>query len=338
MQNISVVSIVCTSDITEHASLDHLNNLLRSKYEQKPRYYMDTTEGIVIWDLEIGRVTNTIDCYHSVLSLLELPNNRFAITCDDDTIRIFEKYTCAKILRGHALQITCTIFTRDGKLISASVDGTIRLWNLHDMSNTIIVQQSTPPKIRPTITEMYDGSFAYILQDNSIRIMDKHYDFLYKLPEMRLPSKLLGLSTGDLAIAKQNTIRVWQTETRKVKLDIDTLGHVVSMEQVSKHVILSAGNEKIKTFSLVTGICLRVFDGRFINLYPIKMLPFQRIAAIRDRNTLVIVDSRGVVRQIYTKNDTAPVPEIVQKTVSLSFMETILWFIAKLYAWLKLNS
>ncbi|KAG1468282.1 hypothetical protein G6F56_003920 [Rhizopus delemar] len=89
---------------------------------------------IKIWDIKTLKVMQTIDLGSPASSIrYHLDNNLLAVVCDDLGIRVIDLET-KKVIRefwGHRNRITDFVFSPDSRwIVSASLDGTVRTWDL----------------------------------------------------------------------------------------------------------------------------------------------------------------------------------------------------------------
>ncbi|KAI7904599.1 Utp21 specific WD40 associated putative domain-containing protein [Cokeromyces recurvatus] len=89
---------------------------------------------IKIWEIKTAKVVHTIDLESSVVSIRHhKDNDLLAVVCDDLGIRVIDLET-RKVIRefwGHKNRITDFTFSPDSRwIISASLDSTVRTWDL----------------------------------------------------------------------------------------------------------------------------------------------------------------------------------------------------------------
>ncbi|KAF9932543.1 hypothetical protein BGZ75_004042 [Mortierella antarctica] len=87
-----------------------------------------------LWDIKSGKCEHTMEMPSPITHLLLYPeNNHLAVICDDLCIRIvdLENRRVVREFWGHSNRITDMTFSPDGHwLVSASLDATIRTWDL----------------------------------------------------------------------------------------------------------------------------------------------------------------------------------------------------------------
>ncbi|KAG0764980.1 hypothetical protein G6F33_002109 [Rhizopus arrhizus] len=89
---------------------------------------------IKIWDIKTAKVLDTIDLGSPAVSIrYHMDNDLLAVVCDDLGIRVVDLET-KRVIRefwGHRNRITDFVFSPDSRwIVSASLDGTVRTWDL----------------------------------------------------------------------------------------------------------------------------------------------------------------------------------------------------------------
>jgi len=104
---------------------------------------------IVIWQKtsEISfKLSNTLTGHTDrVISLVVLPNNMFASTSGDKSIRIWDQITfqCILILNGHTDSVRGLVVIRNEYLISISFDKTIIVWDISNSFSKITTTRTS---------------------------------------------------------------------------------------------------------------------------------------------------------------------------------------------------
>src|SRR5262245_29192431 len=89
---------------------------------------------VCVWDIDKGECTRELKGHaNAVTAIAQSPRNSLGATGSfDHTVRIWVpqgRLEC-HTLSGHEGPILCLAFTADGKLLSGSIDGTVRLWDI----------------------------------------------------------------------------------------------------------------------------------------------------------------------------------------------------------------
>jgi WD40 repeat protein len=112
------------------AHTDQVKSLLvlRDGFLASGSGYYDGT--IKIWNTDNGVLIKTLDNFHSVDSLVLLPNGLFASTFYLD-VRIWNIDTSSlvKVLTGHSNWVWSLTALENGNLVSADADGVVKIWN-----------------------------------------------------------------------------------------------------------------------------------------------------------------------------------------------------------------
>ncbi|CEP16590.1 hypothetical protein [Parasitella parasitica] len=89
---------------------------------------------IKIWEIKTAKVVHTIDLESPVVSIrYHTENDLLAVVCDDLSIRVIDLETKRTVREfwGHRNRITDFTFSPDSRwIVSASLDGTVRTWDL----------------------------------------------------------------------------------------------------------------------------------------------------------------------------------------------------------------
>jgi WD40 repeat protein len=90
---------------------------------------------VQLWDVETGRAKATLSGHGGRVLALAFSQGglRLASAGDDQTIKLWDPSTGReeRTLTGHTAAVYFLGFANDGRLVSASLDGTMRWWNTH---------------------------------------------------------------------------------------------------------------------------------------------------------------------------------------------------------------
>jgi WD40 repeat protein len=84
-----------------------------------------------LYDLESGKIIQTLKGHKGKTYRTMIRDNRAITSGGDNTARVWdlESGKCLHILKGHTYPVYSSVITEDGKFITGSSDGTIRVWN-----------------------------------------------------------------------------------------------------------------------------------------------------------------------------------------------------------------
>ena len=83
----------------------------------------------------------------------------------------YERFECLKTLEGHKNYVNSVIETHDGKIVSASNDKTIKIWDI--TTSRCLKTLEGHDNYAKSITETHDGKIVSALSDKTIKIWDK---------------------------------------------------------------------------------------------------------------------------------------------------------------------
>jgi WD40 repeat protein/serine/threonine protein kinase len=96
----------------------------------------------ILWDCLTGGRIAALRGHSGMLSgAVFSPDGTYVVTAaDDQTLRLWHAKTGEPIsvLRGHTGEVSTTVFTGNGELVSASGDGTLRVWDVDASQNGIL--------------------------------------------------------------------------------------------------------------------------------------------------------------------------------------------------------
>ena len=117
---------VCETTLNGHQ--DKINSIVSLGFGKIASGSVEET--IKIWDLENGKCERTLLSYHGALIALR-DDGRIAYGSKDFSIIICNIHTgvSERVLIGHTKYVSCLLQLTDGRIVSASDDLTVRIWD-----------------------------------------------------------------------------------------------------------------------------------------------------------------------------------------------------------------
>ena len=211
---------------------------------------------IYIWDVINLRKVMTLDCVYGCRSLCLTPNNDKLIAAAEKSLYIYDinnNYRLDKILRGYSNKIIYEELTYDNKLILATDDNLITVWDLIKLQKMMILEGHSGC-VNACIC-LYDGRLISASNDKSIRIWNLKSAILKDFKTLTHVSMLQGHSSpvNTLAIAKNEqilisggsdkSIRIWDLLTMKQKLVLNVHLEQVTVVRVLKNTQIMSGSK-----------------------------------------------------------------------------------------------
>jgi RNA polymerase sigma factor (sigma-70 family) len=207
-------------------------------------------------------------------------------------LRLFDTTSGAErcAFRGHDGFICSAALSRDGKLLaSASLDRTIRLWEVPSGKELRTVRLSAPfskDSLHVPLTLAPDGkTVAVALADNTVRVYEVATGTERKLTGHSNTIRALAFSRDGKQLASagwDNTVRLWDTATGKEKHVCR--GHETWVESLAfspdgKTLASGAHDHSIRLWTTATGKDALPFGGHRYRLMSIAVSPDARMVA-----------------------------------------------------------
>lgn len=175
-------------------------------------------------------------------------------------IRIFELQNAKllSILRGHEKSIT-SIQTYENKLISSSLDSTVRVWNPKTAECDLIYQFSDP------ISDIKVHKNTLILSswDKMLRVLDLKENTLKEtIQALDQPIKCIDIYDNLIFVGGcDNVIKSWDLETNSCK---EYKGHsswILSLKNHGDYLFSCSDDRKIRVWDRTNQKCVEEFEG-----------------------------------------------------------------------------
>jgi WD40 repeat protein len=160
-----------------------------------------------IWNVPEASLVHTLAGHHgAVISLAALPQNKLASSSMDKTVKTWLNGECVTTLVGHRLGVTKLATLLNGNLVSSSDDHTLRVWDV-ESGECLTVARHT--HFVRTLDVMHDGTLITGSHDGTVCAWDgTNSGVIFSQP---FPiSALAVLPTGELAVASNKTVRVFE--------------------------------------------------------------------------------------------------------------------------------
>jgi WD40 repeat protein/tRNA A-37 threonylcarbamoyl transferase component Bud32 len=170
-------------------------------------------------------------------------------------IKIWDATTGAErgTLLGHTGSIWCLAFGPDGRLASASDDGTIRIWDVATMNSTQILSESAM-----TVDFSKDGRLTWVRYDGTVKILDADGGESLILAAQSAGTQAAAFNpcSNELALATLDSIGIWDTTTGQRKLVLKGReGAVFQLAYTPNgERLVAAGLEGLRIWDARTGI------------------------------------------------------------------------------------
>ncbi|MDX2098977.1 MAG: NB-ARC domain-containing protein [Leptolyngbyaceae cyanobacterium bins.59] len=235
---------------------------------------------IRVWDVSSGQCLKTLRGHtHRVLSIAFSPEGQRLISgSHDQTIRVWDisphlrgtlnlKGDCLKVLQEHTNRVLCVKFCTDGqRLLSASQDGTIRVWDSKTGDCLQVIKSSINWMLALDLSQ--DGQTLATGSDGkSVQLWNLETGHCIRtLPyESQVWSVAFTPDGKSLATASDDqTIRLWDVATGKCYQTLqEHTGSVwlVSFSADGQMMVSASDDRTIKLWDRATGRCLRTLKS-----------------------------------------------------------------------------
>ncbi|CAG9334759.1 unnamed protein product [Blepharisma stoltei] len=175
-------------------------------------------------------------------------------------IRIFEMLNAKllSVMRGHEKAIT-SLQIYDNKLISASLDSTVRVWNPKTAECDLIYQFSDPI----SDIKILKNTLILASWDKMLRVLDLQENTLKEtIQALDQPIKCIDIYEGIIYVGGcDSVIKAWDLENNSCK---EYKGHsswILGMKNHGDHMYSCSDDRKIRVWDRNTQKCVEEFEG-----------------------------------------------------------------------------
>lgn len=216
-----------------------------------------------------------------------------------------------KKLKGHEDRVDILTDMGNGKIVSGSWDGTVRIW---DTQTGESVKLNNLPsrwifsilKIDNTTCALGFGDLLIrtynILTNQCLKVFKGHFGSVKCL--VKLNNDFIASGSVD------KTIRIWRTSAgRPLKLLTGHCGYIHCLEKLSDRLFISGSEDKtIRMWNYHDGKCLKILKGHKEAVYALKKLDEESFVSGSCDSTLRIWNSKdGTCLKVFNSNDNSVV-------------------------------
>lgn len=273
----NIVAKKCQSVIKGHSMGGHGNSVRALAFSesgsQLASYSFDRT--IKIWDTATSHCARTLVMDDMIYSVAFSRHGRsiiLGLASNDGTTKIYDigKERISRTIRGHDGPVCNAILLADAKrLISASFDGTIKLWNVESMQHSNNDHETTGD-FRSLVLSPGAQFFASISDhDSNIRMSETgNGGNVYALRSNGTSPSAIAFSADSQWLASgftDGTIRIWDSFGRRCVLTLagETGPARAVAFSVDLQYLVGGTAQDVKVWSLRQGTCMRTFKGHF---------------------------------------------------------------------------
>lgn len=219
------------------------------------------------------KCTQNIQINSEVNTMINLSDNRIAIGCEDNLIRISD-YSLRKfdiVLKQHTMPIECLFQLIDGRLVSSSNDKMFILWNIEEQLKVNQIEEDVV-----CMSQLKDTTFVTGLRDHRIKIWNLSFKCINILKgHFDLISSIIQLKDSRLVSASHDkSIQLWNCQEKKSPPIKTLFGHsdkITSIVQSSNNGrLMSSSLDKtiiiwnIKDMTIIRKLEMEISDSAFL--------------------------------------------------------------------------
>ena len=221
---------------------------------------------VKVWSILTRKLENSIqNSIYGVSSIDVHPNQKLAIYSDYNKIHVWDLEENHKVftLDGHLKEnIKSILFSPNGKyVISASVDSSIKLWNIKNMCEKSKFTGS-PSSALSLCTNKSQSLIISGTEDGWLKVWTSSYSLLMNHQEHQEPIRCLAYNDKYSLIAsggKDKSIKLWDLSQRTCKSTLQGHGDVIKsliFAQDSEVLVSGSWDKTIKVWDFKHGVVL----------------------------------------------------------------------------------
>jgi WD40 repeat protein len=211
-----------------------------------------------VWNGDTGECVYKLSHPHWVIDALAISAGKFATSCIDDHIRVWDSEDCVGMAHVNAYMLTAL---SDGQFASCTFDDVMHVWGqssslvgtLVDSNEVMVMQMSAFSDEPGNIFATHDSSRIYVWKGSE-----------YVLGIENDTSELCAIGGGLLAAGSPDgTVRVWNVHTGHQKWTLTGHTSIVWSLAPMPNGMLASGSMDctVRVWDLTTGRCVYVLSG-----------------------------------------------------------------------------
>jgi WD40 repeat protein len=221
------------------------------------------------------------------LTLTKKPKNKFLYQL---ILTLNKEIITKSILTGHEQSVRCIIALPNGEIASGSNDKTIRIWN----NKSKCIKSTTETSEITCLLSLPNGEIAAGCENGNITI----WNYIYNCGRTTTSghtnqvSQMILLEDNGIASASwDNTIRIWDSEGKCIKVLKDHSGYVLSIVLLPSGYLVSGSKDKTLRIWDPGFECLEAIEGYELSFV---LLILNDCIAVGSFRFIYILDNQGL--------------------------------------------